>query len=390
MVTIVIDHITILVGIILVLLAVVTPLFSPLFRFRKKASDETSDPEHEPQPVTLIIVSDGDSQQLEDNLPAFLHQHYPAGYQVIVVAQQGDHPTDDALKRVSHAYGQQPGDAKLYVTHIPDSSRYMSRKKLAVTLGVKAAEHEWIVLTEPYMRPGSEDWLLAMTAYATDDKNLVMGYSNYVPEGHAYRRYERFYMSCYLFREARRTAYRTDCPLIMFRKSEFMDNDGYLGNLNLIRGEYDFIINGYARKGGTALALNPTAWLEETGSALAKKSWLDSHVFYMETRKSLRRSLPHRLLFDVDQMVMRLFVIAFVGMAVFAGLTARWVLLAAAVVALIIEIVERYLVDRACVRRFGEHLKGIGRMDHRILWHNLYYLLRHRLADKLEFTTHKQ
>ncbi len=37
----------------------------------------------------------------------------------------------------------------LYYTYIPESSRYMSRKKLQITLGVKAAKYEWIILTEP-------------------------------------------------------------------------------------------------------------------------------------------------------------------------------------------------------------------------------------------------
>lgn len=339
-------------------------------------------------PLSIIIISTGDSDALEKNLPAFLRQDYPTTYQVIVVADQGDHPTDDALKRVKYTYEQSPGNARLYITYIPDSSRYMSRKKLAITLGVKASENEWILLTEPSCQPASGQWLKSMAAHATDDKNLVIGYSNYSGDVSSYKRYERFYTACYLFREARHTAYASICPNLMFRKSDFMAGEGYLGSLNLNRGEYDFLVNKYARRDGTALALSPDAWLYE--DAPEGKSWINQHIFYIETRKNLKRSLSHRLLFDIDQFMLRLFVVTGIGVLAFAAATGRWVLLGIAILAFIIEMIGRYLIDRHCIRQFGEQFKGVGRYDHRIMWHNIYYMIRHRFADKLEFTTHKQ
>ena len=79
----------------------------------------------------------------------FLRQQYAADYQVIVVCQSTDGETQDFLKRTA---AENP---HLYYTYIPESSRYMTRKKLQITLGVKAAKHEWIILTEPNCRPSN-------------------------------------------------------------------------------------------------------------------------------------------------------------------------------------------------------------------------------------------
>ena len=87
-------------------------------------------------PITIIFTPHDNAQELAKNLPLYLNQDYPADFQVIVVAPQNDHETSDVLKRFA-------SNSHLYTTFIPESSRYMSKKKLAITLGVKAAKYDW-------------------------------------------------------------------------------------------------------------------------------------------------------------------------------------------------------------------------------------------------------
>lgn len=68
--------------------------------------------------------------ELDQHLPLLLDQDYPAPFRIIVVFWRGESDTDDVLKK----YAANP---HLYATYIPDSSRYMSRKKLAITVGEK-------------------------------------------------------------------------------------------------------------------------------------------------------------------------------------------------------------------------------------------------------------
>ena len=66
----------------------------------------------------------------------------------------------------------------------------MSRKKLQITLGVKAAKHEWIILTEPNCRPSNDKWLQTMVRQCQDPNHLVLGYVALDEETKSVRRFD--------------------------------------------------------------------------------------------------------------------------------------------------------------------------------------------------------
>ena len=191
---------------ILLLLAIIAPFVNPLFRkiiLSEEAdlsSTEDADNssandaygQHLPS-VSIVITAHDNAAELRRNLPLVLAQQYPGNYQVIVVAEKGDSETEDVLKLLS-------ADKHLYYTLIPESSRYMSRKKLSITIGVKAAQSEWIMLVEPSCRPESEHWLATMARNCNKDKDLVIGYSSYDDDAKMYQRFERMLTQCYSLR----------------------------------------------------------------------------------------------------------------------------------------------------------------------------------------------
>ncbi len=379
------DYTAIALCIAVIVMALVAPFFSPLCRLKRKG-DHADD--HELPPVSIIIASHEDAARLEKHLPDILQQDYPAGYEVIVVIEKGDHDVENVVKRIEHGLTMQPGNAHLYVTYIPETSRYMSRRKLAVTLGVKAAKNEWLLLVDSDCAPVSDRWLSLMARNCSEDKSMVMGYCNYSEDTAPFKRYERFYHFCYLLRESQKQAYRTNCSNLMFRKSQFMEANGYLGNLELVRGEYDFLVNKFSQIGRTASETSCDAWLVQ--DAPSRQSWNNAHIYYLETRKSLKRSFMHRLVFNVDQMVMRLCTLVIASGIVYSVLTHNWLLLGISVLGFVLEIVLRYIVDKKAIRNFGERFTAPVVLDHLIMWSNVYFLLRHRFSDRLNFTTHKQ
>ena len=157
---------TIIAGAAVVLLAVLGSLINPFLRSLRLNKEEEQSAERTTEdaaasqplpPVTILITAHDNLPELERNLHTFLEQKYPADYQVVVVCQSSDGETIDFLKR------QSSENPHLYYTFIPESSRYMSRKKLQITVGVKAAKYEWILLTEPACMACSKDWLASMT-----------------------------------------------------------------------------------------------------------------------------------------------------------------------------------------------------------------------------------
>ncbi|MFC2739122.1 MAG: glycosyl transferase family 2 [Prevotella sp.] len=398
-----IDNTTIIVASILIGAAIISSLMSPFFRFRKPAdrplptdtsednnSDEENTGAQAPPPLSVILTPHDEADQLERHLPAILHQKYPAGFQVIVVVEKGQHEIEDTLTRLENDYKAHPADATLYITYIPETSRYMSRKKLGITLGVKAAVNEKVLLTEPCCEPASDLWLQTIAAQQDTDDSLVIGYGAYCNEVSSFKRFQRLYTEFYLLREAKKgRPYRTQSYNIMFNKSDFMKQEGFRGSLNMIRGEYDFIVNKYATR-NVALVTDRRAWMIE--DAPSRKTWLNKHLFYLHTRRILARSMMHRFWFNLDQTALHGNLLLEIAALIYGISSENVILIAASLVAFLISLVTRTILARKAARAFDEKIPALACFPYEIslVWHNLTYLIRYAQTSKLDFTTHKQ
>jgi len=379
----IIDTFTIVACAVAMVLAIATPFISPFFR-KVRLSDKTYEPrDWKCVPVSVVISVHNAAEALERNIGAWLSQDYPADYQLIVVADEGDSATDDILKRYAD-------DPHLQSTFVPKSSRYMSRKKLAITLGVKAARHEWIVLTEAFSRPATDKYLLTMARNFDANHNLVIGYSQYDSCTRPYYRYERLRKSLYLLRTAQRgIAYRTNGTSVAFRKDEFIAQDGYRGNLESLRGEYDFLVNKYAIKGATAVETAPEAWIIDDEPI--KKAWLNKQLFYQHTRQFLKRSAPRRLLCIADQALMHVtFLIGMAGIA-WGAVAGNWIMLGVSLFAILLTSILRTIIMKKAMARFHEQIPSWKLLPYELttVWRTLALMIRYRRADKYDFTSHK-
>lgn len=381
---------------ILLLLAIIASFVNPLFRkiilseeadlsSTEDADNSSANDAYGQQmpSVSIVITAHDNAAELRRNLPLVLAQQYPGSYQVIVVAEKGDSETEDVLKLLSD-------DKHLYYTLIPESSRYMSRKKLSITIGVKAAKSEWIMLVEPSCRPESEHWLANMARNCNKDKDLVIGYSRYDDDAKMYQRFERMLIQCYSLREAQQSmAYRHYGSNLMIRKSLFMQQEGFRSSLNLVRGEYDFLVNDFATADNTATETSHLAHVVE--DAPTHKAWLYHHMYYLESRKILKRGIKHRLVFNIDQIMLHTTVIADIA-AIAASVTLQqWIITAVAAVSLIIttSLCSLWLSKRS--KELGENIPTLLALPLQlsVVWHNMKHAINHKFADKLDFTTHK-
>lgn len=377
------DTVTIIICAVLLLLAAVTPFVNPFFR-KPEEKNAGDDREAELPPLSVIISACDNARELKNNLPALLSQNYPSGFEIIVVVDdKTEHETTDILEH----YSKYPN---LYTTFIPKSSRYMSRKKLAITVGVKAAKNEWVVLTDAECKPFSDRWLSAMAGNCGETTNMVIGYSNYSLSSKSYRRFERLRDELYCMRQAEKgMAYRTAGNNLMFRKSDFMEGRGFEGNLRYLRGEYDFIVNKYAVEGGTVVETSPESWLEEDNPT--KKTWKNRHIFYNETRRHLARGFFPSLLFAVDMSAMYINYLCIFAAVLYSYLTANIIVASSAFVALAVTIALRTVVAAKAVSCFGADIKKRCIVFHELalLPNAIKYCILYRLSDKNDFISHK-
>lgn len=190
--------------------------------------------------ISVIIATSDCAQFLERNLPLILNQDYP-DFEVIVVDDNSKDDTRELLKRLSEQYPH------LYTTFTSDSIRYISHKKLALMLGIKASKKEWLVFTEPDCHPVSNQWLTSIARNFTDTVDVVLGYSNYERKpGLA----NLWYMFDTLQQQLRMLGitlrgggYMGMGRNMAYRRELFFANKGYSRHLDLERGEDDLFIN---------------------------------------------------------------------------------------------------------------------------------------------------
>ncbi len=390
---------SVIIGGLLLVLAIVASVVNPFLRPLRfpsrgkggetEAGEEADDDEKQPVhggrvPVTVLVTAHDSLHELKRNLPALLSQKYGPGYQVVVVCQSTDGETIDWLKRMTAQYPH------LYFTYIPEKSRYMSRKKLQITLGVKAARHEWIVLTEPSCRPVDQGWLEAMTRQCQDANSLILGYVALDGETKGVRRFENIRKAHYLLRRAqRRCGYRTNMPCVAFRKSLFMQQQGFQGNLELVRGEYDFLVNKYASYGNTAVELSREAWLLQDEPT--DKEWRNNRLYLHASRHLLEGATSMRTLMFFDHLLPHLSMVASIVALACSVMGSDWVIAACAGVSLLLLFMLRLCIAWRAVRRFDDSISAfmLPFYEYGIIWRNLADNWRYWRADKNDFTSHK-
>jgi len=96
---------------------------------------------------------------LEQNLPQFIEAAQGADAEVIVVDDMSDDGTPDILKQMRAEYPD-----VLYTTFLPHSVVVNpSRKRLSLTIGIKASKTSRIVLADIQRPPSSVEWLQGLT-----------------------------------------------------------------------------------------------------------------------------------------------------------------------------------------------------------------------------------
>lgn len=327
-----------------------------------------------PKPLSVLLAVHDQGAELQRNLPLLLDQQYEPGYEVIVVDESSSDDTEDILKQLKTRYPH------LYSTYIPASSHYVSRRKLALTVGMKAANNEWVIITEASCHPEDESWLTAMASGMTDEHDVVCSYTAYADGTKS--RYA--FLRLTNWRRQLWRPYRYDGACLAIRKSVFMQRNGFLHNLQYLRSEYDFLVNETPRDRINLLNTPESRLIQEEPTP---KSWHNAQLFYMQSRSQLCRTFLQRLLFATKQLLLHLGYALSIAAIVAGALLRHPVYIAIGAVLLLGLLVTRTLLARRKVAQSGEHIPlwKLPLLDLGIAWHYVYYKLRYLMADKYDF-----
>lgn len=276
-------------------------------RFYRKAYFKKSSiydkAENKTEAVSIIICARNEAVNLEKNLPAILEQDYP-DFEVIVVNDRSEDDTELVLKNLTKKY------PRLRISEVRNNPVFTHGKKLALTLGIKAASHEWLLLTDADCIPAGKDWLRLMQKNFTKDKDIVLGYGGYKKEkgllNHIIRFETAFTAMQYFGMAAAGKPYMGVGRNLAYRRSLFFTNKGFASHSNLYSGDDDLFVNETANAKNTALELNPESFTMSDAEKTFK-AWYIQKKRHLTTGPRYSASTKFRLLLEN---VSRMFLLA--------------------------------------------------------------------------------
>lgn len=215
----------------------------------------TKSDRHPVQPVhgvSVIICAHDEEENLRELVPMLLTQDHP-DFEIIVVEDRCNDGTFDYLREATQHHTR----LKLVrVIHKPD---HITGKKFALTLGIKAARYDWVLLTDADCRPASNQWIKHMTERYDPHTQLVLGFSPYTKQPgwlNAFIRFESLLTGIQFMSLAKvGIPYMGVGRNLSYKKSLFLENKGFYRHQEITGGDDDLFVNWHATRLNTAVVM---------------------------------------------------------------------------------------------------------------------------------------
>jgi glycosyltransferase involved in cell wall biosynthesis len=207
--------------------------------------------------VSVVICARNEYTNLKENLPLFLEQDYP-DFEVVVVNHASD---DDSAFLLSQMAEKDP---RLKIVDIIENLNFFSGKKFPLSIGIKSARNEIVLLTDADCRPAGKDWILKMQEAFTGQKEIVLGYGGYRPDKGFLNKLIRFdtvhIAMQYLSSALNGIPYMGVGRNMAYTKNLFYRNNGFIYHYKIHSGDDDLFINRVATKKNTRIVLDPATF----------------------------------------------------------------------------------------------------------------------------------
>jgi len=316
----------------------------------------------EQPPVSVVISARNEYHHLKKNLPAILEQKHP-DFEVVVVNHASDDETADYLKELQNSYPH------LKVVNIERDLNFFHGKKFPLSIGIKSASHEILLLTDADCKPASPYWISRIASNYNDKTEVVLGYGPYVKEkGFLNRliRYDTFLVALqYLSFALAGKPYMGVGRNLSYRKSLFLKNKGFIAHYSVASGDDDLFINEVAREGNTLVELSPEAFVySEPKHSFGE--WFRQKRRHLTTGKKYKPK--YKFLLGTFSLSLGIY---YLSLVILLTITAKPVLLYVALGSVFIRLVSRTII----------HIKVLDRLQEKqlllfsLLWEPVHLLL---------------
>lgn len=219
-----------------------------LYKNRPKTSSHS-------HPVSVIICARDEAANLAKNLPGSLLQQYHTTHEVIVVDDNSFDDSKYLLEAFQKTYKQ------LHVIELKQEAQLIPGKKFPLSIGIKTAKHEIVLLTDADCIPASEYWINNMQAAYDDETEIILGYGPFHKKNGLLNkiiRWETFHTALqYLSYALAGQPYMGVGRNLSYKKQVFYRLKGFTAHNHIPSGDDDLFINKAANKRNTRINIDP-------------------------------------------------------------------------------------------------------------------------------------
>ena len=239
-----------------------TGFFSRIAFYKPRIKSQTQQ-----HPVSVVICARDEDENLARNLPGVLVQSYPSTSEVVVV---NDNSVDDSkyiLQELKKTF------KSLNVVELTQEAKLINGKKYPLSIGIREAKHEVLLLTDADCVPASEHWIRKMQDGYDQHTEIVLGYGAYHKRPGMLNkliRFETFHTALqYLSYALAGIPYMGVGRNLSYKKDLFLRNKGFSSINHIPSGDDDLFINKVATGKNTAVIIDPDAITR----SIPKTSW---------------------------------------------------------------------------------------------------------------------
>ena len=242
---------------------------------------------HMEQPISVVICARDEAANLANNLPGVLVQEYNTTHEVVLVNDNSEDETKYLLEEFKKSF------KNLNPVLLSQEAKMINGKKFPLSIGIKSAKNETLLLTDADCVPASEHWMRLMQDGYDEGIEIVLGYGAYKKKPGLINkliRFETFQTALQYFSYALAgMPYMGVGRNLSYKKEVFIRNKGFSSINQLPSGDDDLFINQVANKHNTAIVIDKDAHtLSEPKTSL--HDWMNQKYRHYTTSKYYKLS----------------------------------------------------------------------------------------------------
>ena len=211
------------------------------------------------EPVSVVVCARDSYEQLSELIPLLLKQDYPQ-FEVVVVNDCSDDETEEYLKDLERC------ENRIKPVQLRQHLNFFNGKKFPLSMGIKSASYDLMVLTDADCKPTSEQWLRSMVSGYGDGTEVVISHNRYRQTGGLLNLMVRFEAvqtaMMYLSAALAGKPYRGVGKNLSYRQRLFFRNKGFTSHYAMAAGDDDVFISQTASKRNTQVVIDAENTIE--------------------------------------------------------------------------------------------------------------------------------